>query len=764
MGRGGQSRVIAAAPEGAFTVPSTPGQLTRFSTAILGEIEAEQSRWFLWIAVGFGTGAALYFGTTTEPPLWACAIVTGTAALIHVLARRFSLWGLITGFLLALALGALTAKLRTEFVRAPVLIRTLSAVQVTGWVQLVEPRSGKGQRVTLQVREMERLPRDAWPHRVRVRTMTDTPGLAPGQLVRVRANLAGPQAPSLPGDFDFGRYAWFYALGGVGLATGPLVAIETDIAPPVTLQLKAGMERMRYWITRRIMAALPGETGAIAAALITGERGGISEATNKAYRDSGLFHILSISGLHMVVMAGAIFLLIRSILALVAPIALNYPIKKWAAGGALIGALGYLLISGSSFATVRSYLMITVMFMAVMLDRNAVALRNVALAALLILVIYPESIFDPGFQMSFAAVTGLISIYEWIRTRRERRAGPELRGVIATGFSHFSGILTSTLIASAAVAPFGIYHFHNTQLLAMIANLVALPLCDLYVMPLALAVLIALPFGLESWPLQAMGWGIDGMTWVAQWVAALPGSVVRIPAIPILSFQLMVAGGLWLLLWSRSWRGLGFLPIAAGLLIAPNLIRPDVLVSRDGTTLAVRRDDGRLSAVAVRGGLFELARWLEYDGDSRSAKDVAASDGFSCDPLGCAIRTQGREIAILASAAALRDHCATAAVIVVRFLAGRACDGSPQQPLIIDPAAVRASDGHQLTFTTHGINIRTVAASRGTRPWTRAGVLADALGEPARPPRETNVPFATTPLRWPAEAEDEAEPPRNLEP
>jgi competence protein ComEC len=766
MAGGGQSGVMAGARADADAQPmavvNSPRLLARMRNAVLAEIEGEQDRWFLWIAVGFGAGAAAYFALFVEPPLWAVSVVVASVALVHGFARRVGLLGLASGFVLAIALGALTAKLRTEYVRAPVLTRPLSAVQVTGWVELVEPRATRGQRVTIQVRDFERLPRAAWPHRVRVRTLSETPGLKPGQAVRVRTNLAGPQAPSLPGDFDFGRYAWFNALGGIGLATGPIVMIDSDAAPPLTLRFKAAIERVRYWITQRIMAALPGETGAIAAALITGERGGISEANN-AYRDSGLFHILSISGLHMVVMAGAIFLLIRSTLALITPIALNYPIKKWAAGGALIGALGYLLISGSSFATVRSYLMITVMFVAVMLDRNAVALRNVALAALLILIIYPESIFDPGFQMSFAAVTGLISIYEWIKRRADRRRqGPQPVGVVATGLGHFGGILTSTLIASAAVAPFGIYHFHNTQLLAMIANLIALPLCDLYVMPLALGVLIALPFGLETWPLQAMGWGIDGMTWVAQWVAALPGAVVRIPAIPPLSFFLMIAGGLWVLLWGRTWRLLGLLPIAAGVLNTPNIQRPDVLVSRDGTTVAVRRDDGRLTAVAVRGGMFELARWLEYDGDKRTAQDVAAADGFLCDALGCAIRARGREVAILSNPAALRDHCATASVIVVRFLAARACEGTVPPPLLIDPAAVRSGDGHLLSFTASGIAMRTVADFRGARPWTRAGVLADALRDDMRTPRETNVPFATTPADGVAEPDDDGRPGRGV--
>src|SRR5204862_2613338 len=189
--------------------------------------------------------------------------------------------------------------------------------------------------------------------------------------------------------------------------------------------------------------------------LITGERGGISESTNQAFRDSGLFHILSISGLHMVIMAGAVFFCIRLALAAIPAIALRYPIKKWAAAGAMAGAFGYLMISGAAFATVRSYIMISIMFLAVMLDRPAVALRNVALAALLILLLWPESLFDPGFQMSFAAVVCLVSVYEWLRMRDEAREGWMRRGPFARLALFFGGIVTSTLVASLSVAPFG---------------------------------------------------------------------------------------------------------------------------------------------------------------------------------------------------------------------------------------------------------------------------------------------------------------------
>lgn len=765
MDGAGQSVAFEAA---AGAASPRPFLLQRVLHAIRHEIDAEQDRWFLWRAVAFGAGIALYFAASSETALWMLSSLSGMALLVHLFARRVGLWGLVSGFVLAMTLGAVVGKLRTEYMRAPVLAQPLNSVLVRGWVELVEPRSTQGQRITIKVRSMDRLQPESWPWRVRVRSMREDKTLTPGTPIRVRANLAAPQPPALPGDFDFGRYAWFNALGGIGLATGPIVVEETDEPPPVTLRLKATIEAVRYWITRKIMAALPGETGAIAAALITGERGGITDATNNAYRDSGLFHILSISGLHMVVMAGAIFVLIRTTLAAIAPIALNYPIKKWAAGGALVGALGYLLISGSSFATVRSYLMISIMFIAVMLDRNAVALRNVALSAMLILFLFPESVFDPGFQMSYAAVTGLISIYETIRARHEARLeGTTSKGVLGTGASHFFGIMTSTIVASVAVAPFGIYHFHNTQLMAMLANLVALPLCDIYVMPLALAVLIALPFGLEHWPLWAMGLGIDGMTFVARWVAALPISVVRIPAIPSASFLLMIVGGLWLLLWSRPWRLLGLIPIVLGLLCTPYRLKPDVIVSRDGTTVAVRGAEGRLSAIAVRGGMFELARWLDYDGDTRPAKDVATARAFRCDALGCISRVGPHEIAVLAGAAALRDHCASASVIVARFLATGLCAHAAKQPILIDAAQSRSGNGHVLTVRGQGFEVLTVEAARRDRPWSRASVQAasrSARPQSTQTPHATDVPFATTPPDPRAEPDDDAPPNRGAFP
>jgi len=445
----------------ALGAPATERALAAAPLAWLARnLEAEQERWFLWLPVMFGGGIALYFLLPVEPWTAAALLPVVAALAVHRTAARGAMSALMTGALLATTLGIAAAKLRTEAVRAPVLEKQVGPVDVYGFVELVEPRPTKGQRLTVRVTALEKQEPHAWPARVRVRTMTETADLQPGDAVRLKAILSPPPGPALPGDFDFARAAWFQGLGAVGYATAAPEPVTSAGEAPLTLRVSAAVARLRQAIGRRIVEALPGQAGAIANALITGERGGIWEATNQAFRDSGLFHILSISGLHMVIMAGAVFFSVRLLLAAIPAVALRYPIKKWAAAAAMLGAFGYLMISGAAFATVRSYIMISIMFLAVMLDRPALALRNVALAALAILLVWPESLFDPGFQMSFAAVVALVAAYEWLRQREEQRAAVTMRGGLRRLLLFFGGIITSTLIASLAVAPFGIYHFH----------------------------------------------------------------------------------------------------------------------------------------------------------------------------------------------------------------------------------------------------------------------------------------------------------------
>jgi competence protein ComEC len=681
------------------------------------QLEAEHDRWFLWLPVLFGSGIATYFLLPVEPSMLVAVLAAVAALALYLGGPRAGLAGPVSAAFLTATVGLGVAKLRTEFVRAPVLDAQVGPIDVYGFVELVEPRATKGQRLTILVAAMEKREANAWPARVRIRTLSENSALKPGDAVRVKATLSPPPGPALPGDYDFARAAWFSGLGAVGFAVG---AAETDAnvgEAPLSLRLSAAVARVRQAIGRRVVAALPGETGAIANALITGERGGISETTNQAFRASGLFHILSISGLHMVVMAGAVFVLIRLVLAAIPAIALRYPTKKWAAVGAMVGALGYLMISGAAFATVRSYIMISIMFVAVLLDRPALALRNVALAALLILLLWPESLLDPGFQMSFAAVVCLVSVYEWLRARDEAREGWMRRGPLARAMAFFGGIVTSTLVAGVAVAPFGVYHFHNTQQFAVLANLAAIPVCNMVVMPAALAALVAMPLGLEGIPLWVMGQGIRAMVWCAQAVAGLPGAVGRVPAMPTYAFVLMVIGGMWCALWGTRWRMLGVVPLALGLMLAPSARRPDVLIGRGAQLVAVRGADGQLSALAGRGSKFELARWLEHDGDGRAPAEVGKATAFRCDGLGCTTRVRGLRLAVAATPAALRDDCATAAIVVLKFARPEGCNPSVA---IIDPEDLAARGPHALTIENGQVHVETSADMRGNRPWTPA--------------------------------------------
>jgi len=684
-------------------------------------IERERDRWFLFIPLLLAVGIAAFFKVPFEPEVGHVAAALASAGILFVLMRGIRVLALAAGIVLTLVAGFALAKARVLVADAPRLESGLRNVEVAGFVQLVEPRAGEVTRVTVVVTRLGDLAATRRPARARVRFAKGGEGLKPGDAIRFTATLSPPGEPVLPGDYDFARAAWFKRIGAVGFAIAAPIKDASPGPLPMALALWAPIESLRQEIGRRVTAALAGERGAIARALINGERGGISEATNTAYRDAGIFHILSISGLHMAIMAGAVFFVVRLLLALVPGIALRFPIKKWAAAAAALGALGYLLISGGEFATVRSYVTITVMFFAVLVDRPALALRNVAISALAIMLAWPESVLDVGFQMSFAAVVGLVATYEAIRERRgEGEAGRGgLLGALRWVGLLLGGIVLTTVVASIAVAPFAAFHFHKSQQYAVLANLIAVPICNFLVMPAALATLIAMPFGLEAGPLWLMGLGIDAMGWIAGLVAALPGAVGRLSAIPEAAFVLIVAGGLWLSLWRGRRRLLGLAAVAAGLALAPTLPRPDILVGRDGRLVAVRLANGKLSALEAKGGRFELTRWLEYDGDGRSPELVAQAEGFRCDESGCTTRVKGLLVAVSRHVSALAADCGRAAIVVAQIVSTATTTGCSAPRLVIERRAVTAAGSHVVTLTATGVSVATVAASRGDRPWAQ---------------------------------------------
>jgi len=567
----------------------------------------EQERRVLWLPVFLGIGVAAYFALPVEPPNWAAPVGLGLGIMLLWLGWRSPVRIIVASAFVALSLGFSAAQWRAQSIAAPVIEKRLGAVLLEGVASSVERRT-KGIRIVVSKPEISRLARPKWPASVRITVRTGGgESITAGDRIRLRAVLMPPPDASLPGGFDFVRYAWFKRIGGVGYA----VSRPEIVMSGARSGFGYAVEALRQDITSRILAALEGRRGAVAAALMTGERGAIPETVLQAMRDAGLAHLLAISGLHIGLLAAILFFVIRAVLALIEPIALRHPVKKWAAAAALLGALAYLVLTGSTVPTQRAFLMTGLVLVAVMLDRRALSMGLVAWAAAAVLVIAPESLLGPSFQMSFAAVVALIAVYE---IARGPFGGWRSDGGTARRMGlYVAGVALTTVVASTATGPFAVYHFGRFAVYGLAANLIAVPAMAMWIMPCAIAAFALMPLGLEGLALAPMGWGIEAVLRVAETVAAWPGAVQLLPATPDASIAAIALGGLWLCLWSGKWRLWGFAPMLAGLLFYTAADRPDVLVGPRGETFAVAEIDGQLRISRQRESHL-TGEWLESRG------------------------------------------------------------------------------------------------------------------------------------------------------
>ncbi len=481
-----------------------------------------------------------------------------------------------------------------------------------------------------------------------------------------------PPGPAAPGAYDFQRQAFFDRLGAVGYAVAPPRVIDS-VAAPTGWKLKINALRQR--VVERTMAAIPGPAGAIAAALLTGEMGAIPPDVMAAMRDSGLAHLLSISGLHIGLVASIVFVTIRQILAFLPRVALAYPTKKWAAVAAFLAITFYTLFATPGAPTQRSWLMTSIVLFAILIDRTAITMRLVAWAAFAVLALLPESLVGPSFQMSFAAVLALIAAWEVVRERfASWRAGG---GVVRRALVGLAGVGMTTLVAGFASAPYALYHFNRFAAFGLIANLIAVPLTGIWVMPLAVAAALLWPLGLQDWALVPMGWGVEGIILVAEKVAGWGGAVALLPAMPVWGLIAVTLGGLWLCLWQTRWRLAGVPVLLLGVLSIAFARGPDVLVSGDGKLVAVRGADGLLQLSSDRAAPLTRDSWLRRAGQEEMAlwpSEGASVDGrLVCDPAGCLYRARGQIVALVRDPAALGEDCGAASVVVAVVPVRRKC-------------------------------------------------------------------------------------------
>lgn len=674
--------------------------------------EAERDQFPLWLPVGLLVGIATWFWLPDETA-WIAFMAIMAAVILGALATlRTSRWGpALMWFAGAALFGCALIWWTAEGATAPRQERP-GAVEITGLVESVQPLAAE--RLTRVVVAPEG---EGQPARVRVNIdETLAPqGLVPGARVRFQVFLMPPAPPAAPGGYDFSRAAWFQRIGGTGRTS------RIDIVAPAS---ETGWRAMiAGWRTRlgaHVRAQLGEAEGGIAAALVTGDQFGIPETDAEAMRRSGLAHLLSVSGLHLTAVVGAVMLLVLKLLALSPAMALRFRLILIAAGAAALAGIGYTLLTGAEVPTIRSCIAALLVLAGIALGRDAITLRLVAVGALIVLLLWPETAIGPSFQMSFAAIISIVALHEHPRVKSLLSRRDE--GLFARSGRFVLGLVLTGLVVEMALTPIALFHFHRSGLYGAAANVVAIPLTTFIVMPLeALALLFDLVgLGTPFWWLT--GKALSLLLWIAHSTANAPGAVAMLPAIPRGAFGLMVAGGLWLCLWRTRWRRLGLVPVAAGALWALATPLPDLIVTGDGRHVALRGQDGRLAILRWRAGDYVRDTLAELAASEADYVEFDSLPGVSCSDDLCAayVEREGRRWRVLATRTRhivawpeMVRACAWADIVISDRRLPRGCN---PRWLRADRDLFGRTGGIAITFGQRP-RVTTVRSEAGDHPW-----------------------------------------------
>lgn len=698
---------------------------------------AERDQLPPWIVVAFGTGIALWFALPGDA--WQLAVIAlGLAGALGVLAVHGSWRGMELGarcvFVASLMLAAGTAHMawRAERVAADPLPAPWFGT-LTGRVIEREMQPARGQvRLVLQTAPALGLPRTV---RVNLDLGLDDPEARPGAIISGRARLMPPAQASLPGGYSFAQRAWFDRLGATGSMLDP-PRIVRSAAPG------SGLDGLRARLSAHIQQQIAGGAGGIAATLATGDRGAISEADAEAMRRSGLAHLLSISGLHVTALIGAVWLVTLKLLALSPPLARAVRLPLVAAGAGALAGIGYTLLTGAEVPTIRSCAAALLVLAALALGRDPVSPRLIAAGAMLVLVFWPETLMGPSFQLSFAAVTAIVALHDH----------PKMRGWAAADLSwpgrgaRFLAMLFLTgLLIEFTLMPIALYHFSKAGLYGALANMIAIPLTTFVIMPLeAIALLLDIAgLGAPAWWL--CGSALNALLALAHAVSDAPGAVTLFPKMLPGVFAMFIIGGLWVFLWRSRARWLGLVPVAlASLLVALQPV-PDLLITGDGQHMAVAGRQGQMVVLRARTGDFALQTLSEsaaFEGQPIAMQDWRQAN---CSAEFCSFVLQGgrRAFTVLVGRnrervpeRALAAACRRADIVIAGRWLPRSC--RPRW-LKIDRAMLARTGG--LALYLDGGAVRTVAADHRGHPWwDRAVALRDADREARRAARLSTPP------------------------
>jgi competence protein ComEC len=673
--------------------------------------EAQLGATVLWAPVALTFGIWTYFSLPQEPAILLAGFFAGAALLLFWFAR-----GRMGMLLLAILLsGFVLAKIRAELIATPLLKAITSEIVVSGIVHDVERASERRATIILRPDKIEGMTAAQLPRRLRLSNSLKNGEPAIGARIAFKARLAPNASPTMPGGFDYGRQLYFKGIGGTGRITSKIDVLGSVSSP--SLWLSGALHSLRQQIGDRIRQHLKGTIAAFAEAMITGERASIPKDVNKSLQISGLAHVLSISGLHMSLAAGGVFWIVRAFLALFPAIAQHWPIKKWAAGTALIFGFAYMLLAGSVAATQRSYIMLAVVFLAIIVDRPAISLRNLALAALLILILQPESAIQASFQMSFMAVMGLAAFFEyWNRPGPEREYRIESRKIYyARKFYQIAlaSILTTLIAGSFSSIP-AAYHFGRLAPYGVLANGLAIPVISLAVMPFAVLSVVLMPLGLEGWPLAVLGKGLEMVLNISDHVAALPGAQRVIPQVSLTSATALALGASILCLAKRQVKFAGCALLIVGFVLAQFNRFPDLLIERTAANTAFRNGSGDLVFANSRRGRFAAEKWLQANGEELTFKEAATRTGWACEGRSCRGEIKGKVIGYFLDGEGAQPSCTGFDVIIAAYPLRGACKAVPMR---IDRFDVWRMGSHAIAIEGSAVGLTTARGLSGNRPW-----------------------------------------------
>ena len=666
----------------------------RFFAAITDALHAQRGHLFPWIPVFLGAGIVGYFALRSEPSVLHFASLAAAAVGFSCLGAQRRPFAFLFWAPAFAAAGFCLAGARAHWVSAPVLdFRYYGPVE--GRVVFIDRSPTNALRLTLDQVRLDRVMENRTPRRVRISLKDEGAVPPPGAFVMTTAHLLPPQGPVEPGGFDFRRHAWFKELGGLGYTRVPVLLAQ---APGQDMPI----ERLRRNLAEVLQSRISGDTGGFAAAITAGDRSGVGEQTMQNLRQSNLAHLLAISGLHMGLLTGFVFGSLRGLLCLFPFLALRLPVKKLAALGALAAGAGYLLLSGGNVATERAYIMVAVMLGAVLLNRRAITLRAVAVAAVIVLLRRPESLLSPGFQMSFAATAALVAVFAALRDNEVPLGARWLRPV--------STLVISSAVAGAATASFAAAHFNTVPHYGLLANLMAVPVMGVLVIPAAVLALCLSPFGLEWIGFSLMQLGLDWILLVARTVSGFDGAVSYVPSPGPAVLPMLATGLLLMVIWQGKLRLAGLAPACVALAVWSFAERPEVLIADSGGLVGVMEPEGRALSRA-KGQGFTAKVWLENDGDAAAQPEAAGR--WSSDVFGLPVwRGQGTRLihAPGKRKLALITHCEKGDIVVsnlpVENLPG--C-------VLLTPEVLRQTGS--LSFSEDG-GLATAHQISGNRLWT----------------------------------------------